>query len=71
MFVDIPFLKEVVIPNKGVKLREIRENCLLSSLSFANDEMLNKSIAPTLSSLNFHDKFSLPLNACSRDIAFT
>ena len=57
----------MVIPNKGVKLLEMRENCLLLSLSFANDDILNKSIAPTLSSLNFHDKFSLPLNACSTD----
>ena len=45
--------------------------CLLSSLLVANDEILNKSIAPIPSSLNFHDKFSLPLNACSIDNDFT
>ena len=64
---DIPFLKEVVIPTNGVKLRDMRENCLLLSLSLANDDIPNKSIAPILSSLNFHDKFSFPLNACSID----
>ena len=61
----------MVTPKSGVKLREVRENCLLLSLSFANDEILNKSIAPILSSLNFQDKFSFPLNECSKERELT
>ena len=67
IFVDTPFLNEVLIPINGVNDLVTLDNWRLSLKSSSKDDIPNKLIGAIPSSLNFHDKFCLPENACSKE----